>query len=267
MTEEEKTDNKYARSDISSKQYLYDRLAEIQKNLKAPKTKKHFQGWKHRSAEDILNAVKPLLDGESIILSDEIVSVFPPFVYEKTEKNTKTNSVLSGIYIKSTATLSNGDHSISAFSCVKESTDKAGLDDPQISGIATSYARKYALCGLLGIDGSDDADEHNDYEHRSQVEKQQKSQPIQPTPQYKAELPVNDVETNAIKIVMNQIHEYCSKMTSDEKREALKKASSYTNPQTQKTTYIDDINNLTINGNIPSVARLNITYKNIRKFK
>ncbi len=94
-----------------------------------------------------------------------------------------------------------------------------------------------------------------------------KSQPIQPTPQYKAKLPVNDVETNAIKIVMNQIHEYCSKMTSDEKREALKKASSYTNPQTQKTTYIDDINNLTINGNIPSVARLNITYKNIRKFK
>ena len=84
-------------------------------------------------------------------------------------------------------------------------------------------------------------------------------------PQYKAELPVNDVETNAIKIVMNQIHEYCSKMTSDEKREALKKASSYTNPQTQKTTFIDDINSLTINGNIPSVARLNITNKNLRK--
>lgn len=86
-------------------------------------------------------------------------------------------------------------------------------------------------------------------------------------PQYKAEPPVNDVETNAIKIVMNQIHEYCSKMTSDEKREALKKASSYTNPQTQKTTFIDDINNLTINGSIPSVARLNITHKNLRKAK
>ena len=94
-----------------------------------------------------------------------------------------------------------------------------------------------------------------------------KSQPTQPASQYKAELPVNDVETNAIKIVMNQIHEFCSKMPSDEKREALKKASSYTNPQTDKTTFIDDINNLTINGNIPSVARLNITYKNLRKFK
>lgn len=58
---------------------------------------------------------------------------------------------------------------------------------------------------------------------------------------------INDVETNAIKIVMQQIDEYCSKMTSDEKREALKKASSYTT-QTQKPTYIDDINNITING-------------------
>lgn len=93
------------------------------------------------------------------------------------------------------------------------------------------------------------------------------NQQQQEKPQYKAELPVNDVETNAIKIVMNQIHEYCSRLTSDEKREALKKASSYTNPQTQKTTFIDDINNLTINGNIPSVARLNITYKNLRKLK
>jgi len=163
-----------ASDDINSKEYLYQRLAEIQKNLKAPKTKKHYQGWKHRSAEDILNAVKPCLDGLSIILSDEIVSVFPPFVYEKTEKDTKINSVLSGIYIKSTATLSNGYHSISASSSVKESTDKSGLDDPQISGIATSYARKYALCGLLGIDGSDDADEHNDYKHRSQAEQKPK---------------------------------------------------------------------------------------------
>ena len=95
----------------------------------------------------------------------------------------------------------------------------------------------------------------------------QKSQPTEPTPQYKAELPVNDVETNSIKITMNQIHEFCLKMTSEEKRELLKKASSYTNPQTDKTTYIDDINNLTINGHIPSAARLSITHKNLRKLK
>jgi hypothetical protein len=187
MTEEKKTNNKYEEPEISSKEYLYMRLAEIQKSLKAPKTKKHFQGWKHRSAEDILNAVKPYLDGLSIILTDEIVSTFPPFLYEKTEKNEKINFVLSGIYIKSTANLNSGHHSISASSCVKESADKAGLDDPQLSGIATSYARKYALCGLLGIDGSEDADEHNDYEHRSQVEKQQKPQSTQQKPREKNE--------------------------------------------------------------------------------
>jgi hypothetical protein len=56
-------------------------------------------------------------------------------------------------------------------------------------------------------------------------------------------------------------------MTSDQKREALKKASQYTNSQTGKTTFIDDINNLTINGYTPSAARLNITYKNLRKQK
>lgn len=86
-------------------------------------------------------------------------------------------------------------------------------------------------------------------------------------PQYKAELPVDDVETNAIKILMNQIHDFCKDMTSDKKREALKKASQYTNSQTGKTTFIDDINNLTINGYTPSAARLNITYKNLRKQK
>jgi hypothetical protein len=94
-----------------------------------------------------------------------------------------------------------------------------------------------------------------------------KSQATEPTPQYKAELPVDDVETNSIKITMNHIHELCLNMTSDEKRELLKKASSYANPKTNKTTYIDDINNLTINGHIPSAARLSIAHKNLRKLK
>ena len=94
-----------------------------------------------------------------------------------------------------------------------------------------------------------------------------KSQPTQPTPQYKADLPVNDVETNAIKIAMNQIHDFCKNMTAEQKSQALQKASTYTHPQTQKTTFINDINNLTINGNIPSIARLGVTYKNLRKLK
>lgn len=89
----------------------------------------------------------------------------------------------------------------------------------------------------------------------------------QQKPKAKAELPVNDVETNAIKIAMNQIHDFCKNMTAEQKSQALQKSSTYTHPETQKTTFIDDINNLTINGNIPSLGRLGITYKNLRKLK
>ena len=130
---------------------LHSRLAEIQVTLKSPKGKTHFKGWKHRSAEDILHAVKPLLDGLSIIQSDEIVSVFPPFVYSKktktktrkvakqsatesdkvdqksatesdkvakqsatesdVEEESITDSYVAGVYLKATATISNGTHS------------------------------------------------------------------------------------------------------------------------------------------------------------
>lgn len=89
----------------------------------------------------------------------------------------------------------------------------------------------------------------------------------QPKTQLKATFPADDVETNAIKIAMNQIHDYCINMTAEQKSQALQKASTYTHSETQKTTFINDINNLTINGNIPSIARLGVTYKNLRKLK
>ncbi len=166
-------------------EWLHSRLAGIQANLKAPKDKTHYKGWKHRSAEDILEAVKPLLDGLSIIQSDEIVSMFPPFLYRNEEAKTAdsyisgfyikateaqiTDSYISGVYLKATATISNGSHSISAYGWAKESADKKGLDEPQLTGTASSYARKYALCGLLGIDGSQDSDEFSDSQARKAV--------------------------------------------------------------------------------------------------
>lgn len=70
---------------------------------------------------------------------------------------------------------------------------------------------------------------------------------------------------DAKKIVVDQIHNFCKKMTPDEKRDALKKASLYLNPHTNKTSYIDNINHLSINGYIPSIARLKITLKNLNK--
>jgi hypothetical protein len=146
-------------------EWLHSRLAEIQAQLKAPKDKTHYKGWKHRSAEDILESVKPLLYGLSIIQSDEIVSMFPPFLYRSEEAKT-ADSYISGVYLKATATISNGTHSISAYGWAKEIADKKGLDEPQLTGMASSYARKYALCGLLGIDGSQDSDEFSDSQSR-----------------------------------------------------------------------------------------------------
>jgi hypothetical protein len=130
-------------------------LADIQKKLKAPKKQiNKFGNYHYRSCEDILEAVKPLLPEDCFItLSDEIVYVEGRH------------------YVKATATLHGGE-SIVEFSGVKgvkpfkisvsafarEALDRKGMDDSQITGSASSYARKFALNGLLMIDDTADAD-------------------------------------------------------------------------------------------------------------
>jgi len=124
-------------------------LNHIQKNLKAPKGQLNaFGKYKYRSCEDILEAVKPLL-GESVLtLSDDIVEIG------------------GNIYVKSTATLTcpidnetgvaGEKYQVTAFA--REPIDKKGMDASQITGAASSYARKYALNGLFCIDDTKDAD-------------------------------------------------------------------------------------------------------------
>lgn len=118
-------------------------LARIQQELKAPKNQTNtFGGYKYRSCEDILEAVKPLLQtkGLSLILNDTIVGVEGRF------------------YVQATATLTNGEESISATACAREAEEKKGMDASQITGATSSYARKYALNGLFAIDDAKDAD-------------------------------------------------------------------------------------------------------------
>ena len=120
---------------------LNDLLVSVQQNLKAPKGQFNaFGKYKYRSCEDILEAVKPLLGEASLTISDEIVAV------------------LDRVYVKATVTLSlaGGSTSVSAFA--RESLTKKGMDDSQITGTASSYARKYALSGLFLIDDQADAD-------------------------------------------------------------------------------------------------------------
>lgn len=118
-------------------------LQEIQQKLKAPKGQfNSFGGYHYRSCEDIVEALKPILAeyGAAIILSDEIVAVG------------------ERVYVKATATLKTKDAEYSTNAFAREPAAKKGMDESQITGAASSYARKYALNGLFGIDDTKDAD-------------------------------------------------------------------------------------------------------------
>ena len=123
-----------------NKQFI-KRVADIQANLKAPKNQfNKFGKYLYRSCEDIMEGVKPLLNGLVLTVSDDVV-----LVGER-------------IYVKATATLTDGENSISNSALARESLTKKGMDDSQITGTASSYARKYALNGLFCIDDTKDAD-------------------------------------------------------------------------------------------------------------
>jgi hypothetical protein len=112
-------------------------LAAIQAALRAPKGQTNtFGKYKYRSCEDILEAVKPLLNGRALTLSDEIVEVG------------------GRVYVKATAQF----EGISVTAFAREQEMKKGMDEAQITGAASSYARKYALNGLFLIDDNKDAD-------------------------------------------------------------------------------------------------------------
>lgn len=134
---------------------IYEELGRIQKTLKAPKNQRNkFGGYNYRSCEDILEAVKPLLDGCVLTVSDEVVSLGDRF------------------YVKATARLAlSGDDFVENTAWARESETKKGMDEAQITGATSSYARKYALNGLLAIDDTKDADALNKDEDNKTFEK------------------------------------------------------------------------------------------------
>ena len=128
---------------MAETQNLTQKLLNVQRDLKAPKGQfNNFGKYKYRSAEDILEAVKPLNAREGILLT---ISDEPMFIGD-------------WHYIKATASITDGKdtHIVTAFA--RESQAKKGMDDSQITGTASSYARKYALNGLYLIDDTKDAD-------------------------------------------------------------------------------------------------------------
>jgi len=133
---------------------IAQKLMGIQANLKAPKGQTNkFGGYKYRSAEDIVEAVKPLLEkfGATLMLSDKVVEVG------------------GRVYVKATAKLGDTetDEFIETTAYAREAEIKKGMDEAQITGSASSYARKYALNGLLCIDDTKDPDATNDHGKKS----------------------------------------------------------------------------------------------------
>lgn len=136
-------------------------MSEIQKKLKAPKGQKNsFGGYMYRSCEDIVEAAKPILAeyGYHLNMSDDVVGVG------------------DRVYIKATCRVLEGEKVIAESTALaREAENKKGMDDSQITGTASSYARKYALNGLFAIDDTKDADTD---EHRNHVNKTEKPKAI-----------------------------------------------------------------------------------------
>ena len=132
---------------------MHTLLNKIQTELKANKGQHNsFGGYDYRSCEDILEAVKPFLkeSGATLVLSDDVIEV------------------LDRVYVKATVTLTLKDTSVSATACAREEFERKKFDASQLTGTASSYARKYALSGLFCLDDTKDADtqESEDLTHR-----------------------------------------------------------------------------------------------------
>lgn len=138
-------------------------LIAIQSELKAPKSQfNKFGGYMYRKAEDILEAVKPLLNKQkcTLTITDDIVMVG------------------NRIYVKATATVKNEKGECETTTgWAREEETKKGMDGSQITGASSSYARKYALNGLFAIDDNADSDTTNDGQHQKAQQQTQTQQP------------------------------------------------------------------------------------------
>lgn len=137
---------------------MIEKLIKIQSELKAPKNQNNtFGKYKYRSCEDILEAVKPLLSREGLLLTltDTIEQIGNRF------------------YVKAKVTLTDGTETVENTAYAREEETKKGMDGPQVTGTSSSYARKYALNGLFCIDDTKDADTD---EYKTETVEQNKAQ-------------------------------------------------------------------------------------------
>lgn len=129
-----------------------EKLAQVQAKLAVPKERENtFGGFSYRNAEDILRAVKPLLAEHNLLLT----------------LNDTIEMLGNRFYVESTASLIDTEtgEEITVQAMAREPEGRTKMDDAQVTGSSSSYARKYALCGLFAIDdSSDDPDAQNNSE-------------------------------------------------------------------------------------------------------
>ena len=135
------------------------KLLAVQQQLRAPKSQyNEFNKFNYRNAEDILEAVKPLLveQGLLLTLSDQI-----EYIGER-------------YYIRSTVTITDGEDEIKSTAYAREDESRAGMSESQVTGCSSSYARKYALQAILLIDSEKDSDS---FDNRTQKTSNKTSAP------------------------------------------------------------------------------------------
>ncbi|WP_273420262.1 ERF family protein [Veillonella caviae] len=140
-----------------------EKIIAVQSELKAPKGQYNsFGKYHYRSCEDILEGVKPLLNKYGLVLTiqDEMVVLSDRF------------------YVKATAIITDGKEHIQTSAFARESLDKKGMDSSQVTGATSSYARKYALNGLLCIDDTKDADTMDNSKKQEQQAPQQQQKKL-----------------------------------------------------------------------------------------
>lgn len=188
-------------------------LVSIQSTLKAPKGQHNkFGNYDYRSAEDILNALKPILRAmnATLTLADEPVLVG------------------DWHYIKATATLVTKENTYTGTGFARESPTKKGMDDSQITGTASSYARKYALNGLFLIDDTKDADTN---EYRQQQAPQRNTKQYHQPPK-KQDNSVIEAKRKLFKGRLAQIAKALNSNSSVVSKEIIKQAE--TKPEYQQ---------------------------------
>lgn len=148
---------------------IVEKLAYVQTRLRAPKGQYNkFGGYSYRSAEDILEAVKPILGevGLALTITDSI---------EELENG--------WVYVRATAAVQDATGAaLSATAWAREPEQRKGMDAAQVTGSSSSYARKYALNGLFAIDDAKDPDATNDHGKGKTAAKPKADQPKPATP-------------------------------------------------------------------------------------